>query len=67
MSAKIKGFIVSLKQDASEEYAEKIASALQFLSCVAKVEPIEMCPLEDSIIRMRVEMEMKEKLWKALE
>ena len=62
MTDRYKGFIVTLAQDIREDDAEALITALQLLKGVAKVTPVETTNTDD-IIRMRVEGEIRNKLY----
>lgn len=66
MTNRLKGFYVVLESDVREDDAEPILNALRMVKGVLSVDPVETAPV-DHFERTRIEMEFREKLWKALE
>jgi hypothetical protein len=62
MSDTVKGFVVALENDLSEEQSEIVRSALEQIRGVAMVSTVNAAP-EDGIIRMRVTAEMRSKFY----
>lgn len=65
MSNQIKGFIVTLSRDISEERAAKLRDAILFFHDVADVSQCET-DYTDHMARQMVRCEIGDKLWKAL-
>lgn len=57
MGASVKGFVVTLKKDVGEEYAEKLRQAMLMLDGVLSVEPRE-AGIDDHMNREQVRHEL---------
>lgn len=63
--SRVKGFVVTLEGDASEEYAEEICRALKLLRGVISVVP-SVASIDDHINREQVRWELRGKLFEVL-
>lgn len=61
MAEQVKGFIVTLDQDVSQEYAEFVKNAIMALRHVASVDPVPT-DYNDHIVEMRVRRESAQKV-----
>ena len=66
MSDKIKGFVVTLDVDVSDEYAEHIKNAILMMKNVSSVES-SVTNINDHMNRSRIVTEMREKLYKFMQ
>jgi hypothetical protein len=66
MTNRIKGFTVVLEKDIREDDFERITTAVESIRGVAHIVP-SVVEAEDIMNRERVKLELREKLWKALE
>lgn len=63
---RIKGLIVTLKDDTRIDDTEPLMDAIRLLQGVADVAPL-VVNAEDYMNRMRITIELRQKLWQALE
>ena len=63
MSKTIKGFMVALKHDISEEYAQKVCDAIKVIAGVSDVQQIES-DMDDFLIRSQIKHELGEKFFR---
>lgn len=62
MSNKIKGFLVTLASDLSEEDAQRVIDAIRMVKGVMSVNSIDTDPMEDRIVTTRVVLNIREKI-----
>lgn len=62
MSAKVKGFVVALDADLHADDAKRVADAIALVRGVSGVELVEADGLNDSIVRLRVNNEWRQRL-----
>lgn len=62
MSERLKGFVVTLKEDIREDDAPKVIHALQMIKGVLRVDPI-CAKHDDLIIENRIKSTLRESLW----
>lgn len=62
MSDRIKGFVVTMRKDISEEHAEKLRSAILMLDGVSSVEK-SVADFNDLMNRDQVRRELGEQIW----
>lgn len=58
MSARISGLVVTLKEDASEETADRLAQLITLIGGVAGVRPVE-ADIAEEMARMRVDQQWR--------
>jgi hypothetical protein len=66
MTTRLKAFVVVLDADMREDDAESLRSAIAHMRHVAAVEPLPANP-DDFVVRQRVEAEVRERVWAALQ
>ena len=65
MTARVKGFIITLEQDFREDDMDNLKSALEMYKYVAHVEPV-LVTAEDHLNRMKIKMELTKKIFNVL-
>lgn len=66
MTDRLKGFVVTLKDDIREDDAEEILTALSMVKGVIDVRPL-VHTHDDHMARMRLELEFRQKLYDFIE
>lgn len=66
MTTRHSGYIVALKEDIRDDDSQSIADALRLIKGVTSVTPIESSP-HDAVLRMRLNNEMRERLYAIIE
>jgi hypothetical protein len=66
MSDRSKGLVVTFERDFLEEDADRVADLIRMIRGVASV-TASRASIEDEMNRERVRMELKRRLWEALE
>lgn len=56
----VKGFVVSLDKEVSDEYAEKMCNAIRMMSHVVSVDPVPS-DFNDHIVEMRVRNDLRDR------
>jgi hypothetical protein len=66
MTDRYKGLVVTLDRDYRDDDAQSIIDAIRMIRGVVDVEPVLTDALNDQIITMRVETQIRERVYNAL-